>query len=63
MPPLLDGCITSVFEPGNIGADSGTPPTIIRPGTLYTPDNYPVETVEWSMNYSRFYNSAYVAAL
>ena len=60
--PLLDDCITAIFEPGNIGADAGEPPTIIRPGTLYTPHNYPVDTVEWSMNYSRFYDFAYNGA-
>jgi hypothetical protein len=60
--PLLDHCITSVYEPGNIGASSGEPPTIIRPGTLYDPDDYPADDVEWSMNYTRFYDSAYVGA-
>lgn len=58
--PLLDDCITSLYESGNIGASSGTPPIIIRPGTLYSPDDYPAETVQWSMNYTRFYDSAYV---
>lgn len=58
--PLLDSCISSVFEPGNIGSSSGTPPIIISPGTLYTPDDYPVDTVEYSLNLSRFYNSAYL---
>ncbi len=33
--PILDGCINSVFEPGNIGSSSGTPPTVIYP--TYTP--------------------------
>jgi hypothetical protein len=61
MAPLLDSCITSVFEPGHIKASSGTPPTIIRPGTIYTPDDYPLDA-EWSMNYSRFYDSAYTGA-
>lgn len=63
MPPLLDNCINSVYEPGNIGAASGLPPTIIRPGTIYTPDDYPIDTVEWSMNYSRFYDFAYNGAI
>jgi hypothetical protein len=60
--PLLDDCINSIYEPGNIGASSGTPPVIIRPGSLYDPDDYPAETVEWSMDYTKFYNSAYVGA-
>lgn len=58
--PLLDDCITNLFEPGNIGASSGEPPTIVRPGTIYNSDNYPVDTVEWSLNFSRFYDSAYL---
>ncbi len=57
--PTLDSCINSIFEPGNIGSSVGTPPTQIRPGTLYTPDNYPFDTVDYSLNFSRFYNSMY----
>lgn len=60
--PLLDNCITAIFEPGNIGASAGEPPTTIRPGTIYDPGNYPVD-VEWSLNFSRFYDSAYLGAL
>ena len=58
--PILDHCINSVFEPGNIGSSSGEPPVVIRPGTLYTPDDYPFETIDYSLNFSRFYNSAYL---
>jgi len=61
--PLLDSCVNSVFEPGNIGSSPGEPPTTVRPGTLYNPDNYPADQVEWSMNYSRFYCSAYLGAI
>lgn len=57
--PTLDNCINSIFEPGNIGSNSGEPPTTIRIGTLYTPDNYPADLVEYSLNYSRFYDSMY----
>ena len=60
--PLLDNCINSVYEPGNIGASSGEPPTIIRPGTIYTPEDYPTDSVEYSLNFSRFYDSAYLGA-
>lgn len=60
--PLLDDCINSVYEPGNIGASSGALPVIIRPGTIYTPDDYPIDRIEWSMNYSRFYDLAYAGA-
>jgi hypothetical protein len=61
--PLLDDCITALFEPGNIGASPGEPPTIIRRGTLYTPDDYPIDSIEWSLNFSRFYDLAYMGAL
>jgi hypothetical protein len=61
--PLLDSCIGSTFEPGHIGSSSGENPTTIRQGTLYTPDDYPFDTVEYSLNFSRFYNSGYFGAL
>jgi hypothetical protein len=61
--PLLDHCITALFEPGNIGASFGETPTTIRPGTIYTPEDYPIDDVEWSLVFSRFYDSAYLGAL
>jgi hypothetical protein len=61
--PLLDDCITALYEPGNIGASAGEPPTNVRPGTIYTPDDYPTDDVEYSLVHSRFYNSAYLGAL
>ncbi|MET0720449.1 MAG: hypothetical protein ABWY64_06415 [Tardiphaga sp.] len=61
--PLLDSCVNAVFEPGNIGSSSGETPTTIRPGTIYTPDDYPIDTVDYSLNFSRFYNSGYFGAL
>jgi hypothetical protein len=60
--PLLDSCVNSVFEPGNIGSSSGETPTTVRPGSIYTPDDYPFDTVDYSLNYSRFYNSLYIGA-
>jgi hypothetical protein len=57
--PLLDDCITAIFEPGNIGSSAGEPPTVIRPGTIYNPEDFPADTVDWSLNFSRFYDSAY----
>lgn len=60
--PTLDNCISSIYEPGNIGASVGEVPTTVRPGTLYSPDDYPVDSVEYSLNFSRFYNSAYLGA-
>jgi hypothetical protein len=61
--PLLDSCVTALFEPGNIGSSPGEPPTTIRPGTVYTPEDYPIDTIEWSLVFSRFYVSAYLGAL
>ncbi len=61
--PTLDSCVNSIFEPGNIGSSSGTTPTIIRPGTLYTPETYDPDGVEYSLNFSRFYNSGYLLLL
>jgi hypothetical protein len=61
--PTLDSCVNAVFEPGNIGSSPGTPPTVISPGTLLTPEDYDPETVDYSLNFSRFYNSAYIGAL
>jgi nucleoside-diphosphate-sugar epimerase len=61
--PLLDNCITALFEPGNIGASAGEPPTTVRPGTIYTPDDFPTDDVEYSLVLSRFYNSAYLGGL
>lgn len=58
--PSLDSCINSVYEPGNIGSSPGTPPTVIRPGTLYTPDDYPFDTIQYSWNFNRFYNFSYM---
>ena len=61
--PLLDNCITATYEPGNIGSSIGTPPIVVRPGTIYTPDDYPVDEVDYSLNFSRFYDSMYLGAL
>ncbi len=55
--PTLDNCINSVYEPGNIGSSPGTPPVVISPGSLYTPEDYPYETVTYSLDLSKFYNA------
>jgi len=60
--PLLDSCINAVYEPGNIGASVGTPPVIIHRGSIYGPDDYP-DDVEWSLNFTRVYNSAYLGVI
>jgi hypothetical protein len=61
--PTLDNCINSVFEPGNIGSSIGTTPVVIRKGSIYTPDNYPYDTIQYSLDFSKFYNSMYLGAL
>lgn len=58
--PTLDHCINSVFEPGHIGSSVGETPTVIVTGTLYNPNDYPFDTVEYSLNFTRFYDSAYL---
>ncbi len=60
--PTLDSCVNGVFEPGNIGSSPGTTPTVITPGSLYTPETYNPETVVYSLDLSKFYNSAYLGA-
>jgi hypothetical protein len=61
--PILDSCINSVFEPGNIGSSSGSTPTVISPGSLYTPDDYPFDTVTYSLDFSKFYDAVYAGAI
>lgn len=61
--PLLDSCINSVFEPGNIGSSIGTTPVVITPGSLYTPDSYDPTAMTYSLDFSKFYDSPYLGAL
>ena len=61
--PTLDSCINSIYEPGNIGSSSGTTPTVIIPGSLYSPDSYPVDGVTYSLDFSKFYDSMYLGAV
>lgn len=61
--PLLDYCINAIFEPGNIGSSSGITPTVIIPGTLLDPDTYDPDAVTYSLDFSKFYNSAYMGAV
>lgn len=60
--PSLDSCVNSVFEPGNIGSSIGTPPVVIVAGSLYTPDTYDPEGVEYSLDFTKFYNAFYLGA-
>lgn len=61
--PILDSCVNAVFEPGNIGSSSGEPPLVIVQPTLERPDNYNPEAVQYSLDFSKFYNSYYLGAL
>ncbi len=60
--PVLDSCINNVYEPGNIGSSSGAPPTVVTPGSIYTPDSYDPDAVTYSLKFQFFYNSAYIGA-
>ena len=57
--PTLDSCINSMWEPGNIGSSSGTPPTVVTPGSLLDPETYDPESVTYSLDNSKFYNFFY----
>lgn len=61
--PVLDSCINATFEPGNIGSNPGTTPTVITPGTLEDPVTYDPEAVTYSLDYSKFYDSMYLLLL
>ncbi len=58
--PVLDNCVNATFEPGNIGSSSGTPPVVISPGSLYTPESYDPAIVIYSYDLSKFYNFAHL---
>ncbi len=57
--PLLDNCINSIYEPGNIGSSSGTPPTVIAPGSLQDPESYDPAVQTYSLQFQFFYNFFY----
>lgn len=63
MPLDLDSCIAGVFTPGNIGASSGQTPVQPVVPSFEDPDTYDPDSVEYSLNYSRFYNSGYLLLL
>ncbi|MGX1322681.1 hypothetical protein AB7M17_006134 [Bradyrhizobium sp. USDA 377] len=54
--PILDNCVGSVYEPGNIGSSIGTTPVVITPGSLLNPDDYDPSAVTYSLDFSKFYN-------
>lgn len=57
--PTLDNCIADIFEPGNIGASSGQPPVSPSIPTFEDPETYDPDAVTYSLDYSKFWNSAY----
>jgi hypothetical protein len=57
--PILDNCVGSTYEPGNIGSSSGVTPVVITPGSLVPPESYDPATVTYSLDFSKFYNSMY----
>jgi hypothetical protein len=63
MPGSLDSCISSIYEPGNIPASSGEPPVrVVLPPDIpldYDPD----EIEEYSLDYTKLYNSQYLILL
>lgn len=61
--PTLDSCINAIFEPGNIGSSTGTPPVVVTPGSLEDPDTYDPTSVTYSLDYSKFYDSSYLLLL
>lgn len=61
--PILDSCITGVFTPGNIGASSGQAPVAPSVPSLLDPEDYDPESVTYSLDFSKFYNSAYAGAI
>lgn len=61
--PTLDNCISSIFEPGNIPASSGTTPVVVVIGSLLDPDDYDPEAVTYSLDFTKFYNSGYLGSV
>lgn len=63
MPLNLDSCINGLYTPGNIGSSSGQTPVQPTVPSLLDPDNYDPDSVEYSLDYTRFYNSGYLLLL
>lgn len=61
--PILDNCIANIFEPGNIGASSGQTPVSPSVPSLLDPDDYDPESVTYSLDFSKFYNSFYMGVV
>ena len=62
MPGSLDSCISNIYEPGNIPASSGEPPVrVVVPPDI--PDDYDPDEMEYSLDYTKLYNSGYLLLL
>ena len=62
MPGSLDSCISNIYEPGNIPASSGTDPVRVAvPPDI--PDDYDPDEMEYSLDYTKLYNSGYLLLL
>ena len=62
MPGSLDSCINNVYEPGNIPGSSGTEPVRAVLGPEI-PDDYDPDGVEYSLDYTKLFNSGYLLLL
>lgn len=61
--PTLDSCINSVYEPGNIPASTGEAPVRVVIGTLEDPEDYDPDSLTYSLDFTKFYNSGYLLLL
>lgn len=64
MPGGLDSCISSTYEDGNIAASSGeTPVRVVLPPAADPEDYDPDDVGDYSLNYTKFWNSGYLLLL
>jgi hypothetical protein len=61
--PTPDLCIAGIYEPGNIGSSVGEPVTVPVAGSLLDPSDYDPDAVEYSLDFTKFYNSGYLLLL
>ena len=62
MPGSLDSCINNVYEDGNIPASSGIGPVRVV-ATPDIPDDYDPDAMEYSLDFTKLYNSGYLLLL
>jgi hypothetical protein len=61
--PDLDSCISSVYAEGHNPSDSGSGVGPSSIGSLLDPDDYDPDDVIYSLDFSKFYNSAYMGSV